>query len=302
MRGARKIRRTRPRISPEPSTWLGRSGAEDTVIALLPAFVALAQAGTPIPAQFAVGEPNPAGPRRLTQEPVPTSSTDEGSSFGDEERAFLMETNLRFRYLSVPSSIMDIWYFDSDDPGANDFDRPKVRGVAVGFEYVLKAPPVNWIFYYEYIGSLIKEGYWDDVEEPADHEDGDWIKPDGFGIHAIGANYGHSIPVTPDDRPVWLSLMFGGGLGIGFASGELQEWNPGSNPDITSGCLTDPPAPAYERHSQCKADGVKRMPSVVPILDLTASARVNFDDKANVRLDLGLHDMLYIGGAAGAVF
>lgn len=220
--------------------------------------------------------------------------------FGDKKRKMQMEANFRMRMMSIPSSIMDIWYFDSDDAGANPFDRPKVRTYAMGVEYVLKPKPMNWIFYYEYVSSGIKEGYWDDAEEPADHDDGDWLKPNGFGMHVVGANYAYELDVTPVDRGVWLSMLFSAGLGIGVVSGELETWHPGPNESIQNNCLRD--APAYERKNECPSDGALRLPGVLPILDLTMSARVNFDNRATARIDVGLHDLFYIGGAVGTVF
>jgi hypothetical protein len=211
-----------------------------------------------------------------------------------------METNFRFRYLSVPNSVMDIWFFDSDEEGANPFERPKIRMYTFGVEYVLKPKPMNWIFYYEYVGSGIKEGYWDDAEEPADHDDGDWIKPSGFGMHVVGANYAHEIDVSSPERAVWVSMLFSAGLGAGFVSGQLQTWHPGGNETITNQCLRD--APAYERKNSCPDDGNVRLPGLLPILDLTMSARINFQSKATVRLDAGLHDIFYVGTAVGTVF
>ena len=86
-----------------------------------------------------------------------------------QNRVGLMEANVRTRILRVPNSIMDVWFFDSDDQGSAPYDRPRVGAYSVGLEYVLKPRPVNWIFYYEYIGSLMSSGYWDDVEEPPQH-------------------------------------------------------------------------------------------------------------------------------------
>jgi hypothetical protein len=212
----------------------------------------------------------------------------------------LMETNFRVRYLSVPNSVMDIWYFDSDEEGANPFERPKIRMYTFGVEYVLKPKPMNWIFYYEYIGSGIREGYWDDAEEPADHDDGDWIKPSGFGMHALGANYAHEIDVSNPDRAVWVSMLFSAGLGAGIVSGQLQTWHAGGNETITNQCLRD--APAYERQGTCPDDGGVRLPGLLPILDLTMSARVNFSERATARLDVGLHNLFYVGTAFGTVF
>jgi len=216
------------------------------------------------------------------------------------ERTMLMESNFRVRYLGVPNSVMDIWYFDSDEEGANPFERPKIRMYSFGLEYVLKPKPMNWIFYYEFIGSGMREGYWDDAEEPADHDDGDWIKPSGFGIHAVGANYAHEIDVSNPERAVWVSMLFSAGLGAGIVSGQLQTWHAGGNDTITNECLRD--APAYERKDSCPDDGRVRLPGLIPILDLTMSTRVNFSDRASARLDVGLHNLFYVGTAFGTVF
>lgn len=230
----------------------------------------------------------------------PTVSTDAPERPPRRDRAAPMEVNFRGRYMSVPDSLLDIWFFDSDDEGANPFDRPNVRMHALGVEYVLKPRPANWIFYYEYITSDIGEGYWDDVEQPAQHDDGDWVKPENLGMHAVGFNYAHEVDATDPARDVWLSFLFGAGLGAGFVTGEMVTWYPGGNADVASQCGLDDPA--YERQKNCPADDTKRIPNVLPIVDLTASARVNFAERATLRLDVGLHDMLYVGGAVGGVF
>jgi hypothetical protein len=241
------------------------------------------------------------------QSTQPTSTSVPGEAparapvaFGEPKRKMDMEANFRFRSMSIPSSILDIWFFDSDDPGANPFDRPQVRTYAFGVEYVLKPKPMNWIFYYEYVASGMKEGYWDDAEQPPNHDDGDWLKPNGFGMHIVGANYAHELDVTPTDRAVWLSMLFSAGLGVGVVSGELETWHPGTNDGIRNDCLRD--APAYERKDECPSDGQVNLPGLLPILDLTMSARVNFDNRATARLDVGLHNLFYIGGAVGTVF
>ena len=206
--------------------------------------------------------------------------------------------------MSVPDSVLDIWYFDEDDPGANPFKRPQARAYTIGVEYVLKPEPVNWIFYFEYLGSLIEEGYWDDYEDGAvDHEDGEWIRPDRFGGFILGANGARELPVTDQSKDVWASLMLGGGLGIVFMSGELLEWNPGGDPaNDPNNCPELELEPAYVRKDSCEPDGVKRVPGVLPVVDLSASVKINFADRAHLRLEAGLHDMLFVGTAVGAVF
>ena len=59
------------------------------------------------------------------------------------KRDMRYETNFRARYLTVPSSILDIWFFDNDDDGANPFARPNVRAYAVGGEFVMKNKEAN---------------------------------------------------------------------------------------------------------------------------------------------------------------
>ncbi len=217
-------------------------------------------------------------------------------------RTAQMEANLRYRMLSVPDSVLDIWYFDEDDAGANPFKRPSVKAWLVGAEYVVKPAPTNWTFYFEYMGNAIDEGYWDDVEDGAvNHDDGSWVTPEGFGAIIVGTNIGSEIPITNPDADVWLSLMPSGGLGIVFMTGELVEWNPGGDPEnVEPDCYTD--SPAYVRKDYCAADGTTRVPGVLPMLDVTVSAKVNFANRAHIRLDGGIHDLLYFGVAAGAVF
>lgn len=248
-----------------------------------------------------------AAPPALAQEPLPVppgeppvATAASAAATAPTDRDALMEVNLRYRHMSVPDAIIDIWFFDEDDAGANPYARPNVRMYALGVEYVLKPRPANWIFYYEYIGSSMEEGYWDDVEEPAQHDDGDWIQPDRLGVHAVGFNYAHEVDATDPTRDVWLSFLFGAGLGAGLVTGDLVTWHPGGNDSVDSGCRLEDPA--YLRKDTCPADDVKRIPRVLPIVDLTASARLNFAERANVRLDVGIHDMLYIGTAVGGVF
>ena len=212
------------------------------------------------------------------------------------KRKHRYETNFRARYLSVPDSILDIWFFNNDADGANPYPRPKVRAYTAGAEFVLQKNPANWVFYFEYMGNLMAEGYWDDVDKPADHEDGDWVRPDGLGMLIIGSNYGHEIRATP-----WWSFVFGGGLGFGVLLGDLTSWGPGSSATNQSGgCYGT--SPAYLRKDLCAEDGTKRIPAVLPIVDITASTKFHLADQANVRLDIGLHNMLYIGTAFGTVF
>jgi len=223
---------------------------------------------------------------------------------GTPTRAAQMEVNFRYRYMTVPDSVLDIWYFDEDEDGANPFKRPQGRAQTFGFEYVVKPRPVNWIFYFEYMSSLMEEGYWDDREDgDIDHEDGEWIKPEGFGAFILGVNGGREVDVTNPDKDVWLSIMLGGGLGIAFMQGELLEWNPGGDEaNDPANCPDMVSEPAYVRQESCDPDGSKVVPGVLPVVDMSASLKINFADRAHIRLEGGLHDMLFVGTSVGAVF
>ena len=112
-------------------------------------------------------------------------------------------------------------------------------------------------------------------------------------------NFGYNFAITPKENDIWLSLVTGGGLGAGFTTGTLTFWSPGTSDDS---CY--PGAPAYIRKDNCDPDGTKvEVPPVIPMLDLTFSLKLNFADRANLRIDGGLHDLIpYYGIAAGGVY
>lgn len=212
-------------------------------------------------------------------------------------RPFLMEVNFRSRYLSLPDSVLDIWMEKHEGEA---YERPLVHGYALGLEFVVKDEQANGIFYVEYMGSLLEEGYWDDRDNPADYDDGSYIVPEKFGLVALGANYAYELPATE-----WLSFLFGAGLGVAFTTGELVEWEPGETGAPTQD-NTDPDCggedPAYMRVKDCPDDGAVAVPGVLPIVDINLGVRFNISDRASIRLEGGLHDMLYGGTAVGIVF
>jgi len=230
----------------------------------------------------------------------------EGAPTYERERDYLMEINVRGRYLTVPDSVLDPWVFDSDDdrvPG--HMDRPKVHAYSLGMEYVMRNDTANGIFYAEYWGPLVDDGYWDDVEEPPQTTDGDYIVLDDFGIWSFGGNFAFEVKASPV-----VSFLFGGGLGVAVMTGDLLQWNPGSNavgdPNCTAGngSLDNPTsAPSYERFAAgCGDDGAKEIPRVLPVLDMLAAIRFNFSDQATFRIEGGLHNLLYVGAGMGIVF
>ncbi len=228
-----------------------------------------------------------------------------GTAGPERTRDFLMEINFRGRYLSLPDGLLDIWYFDQGDDNVT-WDRPKVHAWGVGLEWWAKFESGGgFTVYFDYQGHLINEGYWDDVEEPANHGDGEYLVPSRLGIVDFGIGGGYEAKLTP-----WMGLMFWAGGGPLFVTGEFTHWVHGSNAENDplctegDGTLTDPQnAPAYERYeAQCGDDGPKRIPSVLPMIDIVAAIRFDFNQRANLRIEGGIHDMPFVGLATGVVF
>lgn len=232
--------------------------------------------------------------------PAPTTPPPTETAVSTKKRAYLMEVNFRGRYLFLPDSVLDIWY---EKHKGETFERPNIAAYALGLEYVVKDKQANGIFYAEYISSLMKEGYWDDRDNPPVYTDGSYISPESFGLVALGANYGYELHATE-----WFSFLFGAGLGVGIKTGELVEWESGepegtANPDNTDQAC-GPTASAYERALElgCADDGAVRVPAVVPIVDVNVGIRFNFSDRASLRIEGGLHDLIYGGAALGITF
>ena len=209
----------------------------------------------------------------------------------------------RYKRAWLPNGILDTMYFDSDDPGAQPYDRPKVGGYVMGLEFGLQTYPSTFVFYAEYFHLGIDDGYWDDTEQPPDHLDGDWVTAEGLGMFALGANYAHEIALTPSGRDVWLGLHFGGGLGLGFTTGKLVQWHPGAGlaPNLVNE-ISEPdcqPNNIAPDRLDCAADDEWRPPPVLPIIDITLGWRLHIADHAHVRFDAGLHNLLYVGFAGG---
>ena len=235
----------------------------------------------------------------------PDTTTNTNLGIGSTSRRTEMEVNFRGRYLMIPKAFMNPFFFDPDtDDTPYEYAQPRIQAFAVGAEYVLKLTPLNWIFYYEYFGNAMDEGYWNDREEPAEHDDGDWVRPNGFGMHVLGFNIANEVPLSDPNEEVWVSFLIGGGLGAGLVVGELETWHPGSNDAANANSECGADGPAYQRRELCPdaPDDSKSLSPVLPVIDLTASFRVNFASRASMRLDFGIHDMLYVGGTVGGVF
>lgn len=231
-------------------------------------------------------------------EPAPAASTTSTT----KTRKNKMEVGVRGRYLTLPDGIMDIPY---ENHYADDYpDRPRIAAYSLGLEFVLDAGSANGIFYVEYVGSLLEEGYWDDRDDKDDFEDGSWIRPNQLGMIGLGANYMAEFPVVN-----WFSIMVGGGLGIGIVTGNIEQWyvNDGEHAVTDEDCGVG--TPAYLRAASpedggegCPADEDLAIPPVLPFVDINLALKFNINERAAIRLEGGLHDLLYGGAAVGVRF
>jgi len=237
-----------------------------------------------------------------------TASAQETSSAEDRETSYAV--NLRYRAAWAPNFIFDSLWSNTvtvqESTGNATYERPSVGGSVAGIEFALTPRPANFIFYIERFGIAIDEGYWDDIETPHEPRDGDWMRFEGTALWALGFNYAHEVPITSTDKDVWAALQFGAGLGVGPTTGQIEVWHPGVITVTTGGTeigATEcgPGLLATER-LDCKPDEIDKLPPVLPILDLTMSARLDMWDHASLRLDFGLHNMPYVGGALGGQF
>ncbi len=246
-----------------------------------------------IPARALAADPAPA------PAPAPPVAAEAAAPVVDPLPASMQSyqgMGVRIRHMWIPRGIVDTWYFDAD---AADWPyvegRPSIQANAYGLEYGVQNKGSNGIFYAEFIDSTMKAGYWDDVEDPPDHLDGDWLAPTaGLGMLAFGADYAYEIHAVRIERTSgafgW-SFLVGGGLGLGIITGKLNNWAPDS-----SG------VPGYERFLDGEPpDGAEKLPGAFPMVDVNLATRFNLGNRAVFRFEGGLHTFLFLGGSLGVM-
>jgi hypothetical protein len=256
----------------------------------------------PISSDAPAVEPAPA------ETPAGTVAAADGSATVAKKRPYLMEVNFRGRYMSIPEGVLDLgaWAHDNDEYPA----RPDVSAYTLGLEFVIKEKSANGIFYVEFLKPLIEDGYWDDIDHGSETNlDGSWIEFEDFAFVTIGADYAYELHATN-----WLSFLFGAGLGVGIKLGEIHEWQAGEDPADPEGDNdnADPtcgpsPTPSYDRADPdnygCEYDAsLYGDVPVLPFLDVNVGVRFSINNRASIRLEGGVHNMLYGGAALGVVF
>ena len=219
-------------------------------------------------------------------------------------RKFDIELSLRTRNMSLPRGLLDIWFFDnpSRDPRAvgwplPDESRPHVNGQSYGVEMAFLGDQGGALVYFDYVDSFMGTGYFDDVEDnPPNHLNGDYLRPaPNLGLVAFGANYTFDVPLIKAEKTkgafAW-KFAIGGGLGLGLLTGQIDRW-----------VESDGGEPAFELyHRGDPPNGEKSIPRVFPMVDVNAGMKFIFAERVVLRLEGGLHTLLYWGGSVGIVF
>ncbi|MSQ03891.1 MAG: hypothetical protein EXR71_18720 [Myxococcales bacterium] len=260
----------------------------------------LTLAATPAPAL-----PSPLSPAVRNADEGDTDA-DAGPAPASTTRAYLMEIGFRGRYMTVPNGILDPFVSPHEDDAYPQ--RPDINAYTLGLEFVVKEGSANGIFYVEYLNPMIEAGYWDDADRGSpDDDDGSWVEPENLAAIIIGADYAYEVKATE-----WFSVLFGAGLGAGIVLGELYEWQAGEDPANPEGNNNNhdpacgPLEPSFERKDECHYDAALKedgdLPAVLPWVDINLGVRFNISNRASIRLEGGLHNMFYGGGAVSVVF
>ena len=222
------------------------------------------------------------------------------------ERTVTLGVGFRTRRLSLPRRFLDIWFTDRHEKfaewpldgtgGLTDEERPFVNGMGYGVELRVTSGNNSGIIFFDWADSNMPAGYWDDADDPPDPFDGDYLDPQpNLGLIMVGADYEFAIEMVKTERTngkFGLDLAVGGGLGLAVMVGKMDRWVPGERDE-----------PAYELyHGGEPSNSQKSVPVFYPVVDVNLGLNFNFADRAYLRLEGGLHTLLYYGGALGFSF
>ena len=140
------------------------------------------------------------------------------------------------------------------------------------------------------------KGYFCHDDDDDGYVNGDFLRPSkGLGLIGFGADYayeGHIVTLDDTGGRFGMSMLVGGGLGVGVLAGSLDRW-----------VYDDQGNPSYKRYLDgVEPDSTTGIPRVLPLVDVNAGLRFHLGDRAVVRVEGGLHTMLFWGVSAGVAF
>lgn len=260
---------------------------------------------------------------------VHAASEDEGGVDSTTTRsrgtALRFEVSFRFRRMQVPQEIMDAFFtrdvpsndgwplrstsqYCTENPGRSTCgsDRPALEGFAYGLELLIKARRGGAILWFDYTDANLTAGYWDDGDEEGpnntnDQFDGDYIVPGrNVGLAMFGVDYQFELPVVKLEKTkniFGLDFIVGTGIGLGILVGELDQWAAVEGAPFG---YKDSAFDLFDRGVAPDAD--KQVNRFWPVVDLNLGFKLNFADRVSLRLEGGLHTMLYYGATVGFRF
>lgn len=205
-----------------------------------------------------------------------------------EERTFDLEFGVRVRRMALPNAILDRFYADQDSADWPYIDaRPRIEGTSLGLELGLRGRSATGTFYVEWVDSAMRPGYWDDADD--DPLDGNFLSPsNGLGLVTVGANSAYELRLLRPEQTngiYGLSLVMGGGLGLGVLAGRVERWT-----------LDEVGRPSYVRYLDgVPADATNGVSRLYPLLDVNIGVRSSFGDLVGWRVEAGLHTLPYVG-------
>ncbi|MCB9664174.1 MAG: hypothetical protein H6732_08670 [Alphaproteobacteria bacterium] len=242
-----------------------------------------------------------------------------------QESRLRYEVSFRFRRMQIPQEIMDAFFtrdlpsndgwplrdtgaYCTDNPGRGTCgsDRPSLEGFAYGLELLIKARRGGAVIWFDYADANMVGGYWDDGDQEGpnntnDPFDGDYIRPGrDLGLVMFGVDYQFELPAVKLEKTkgiFGLDFIVGTGIGLGIMVGELDQW---AAVDGAPFGYADSAFDLFDRGVPPDAD--KQVNRFWPVVDLNLGFKLNFADRVSLRLEGGLHTMLYYGATLGFRF
>lgn len=272
----------------------------------------------PVLASAALAAPLDLSSRALVADEAPAATGGGVAAPAKAPRKVAFEVNFRVRRLMVPSGLLTTFGFEDDTedynwalrptsdycvatPGSKACGtaRPTVNAMSYGVEFLAKFNRDTVLFYFDYADSEMQAGYWDDSEDgddPDDNDDGDFLAPGpNFGAILAGVNYQADIAIVKPSKTkgaFGMDFTAGAGLGLLVLVGQLDRWDGESSPT--------PAYEQYDRGDEPRPDG--EVGRFWPAVDVNLGFKFTFAERAVLRLEGGLHTMLYFGGSVGFRF
>lgn len=205
-------------------------------------------------------------PQHLRLSALAADDQEEGEEAveGAKERETFHQLDVRYRRLSVPDAVLDVFYQLHEH----------VSGQAVGADYTtVKTSGFNIILSADYSEVTAPDGPW---QEKGEGKDIDWTELNLFFISGdITVAYEVHLPGP-------LSVVFGTGLGFGYVGGSIVTYDGETGP---TGARTE-----------------EDYPTILPVVNVQVSPRVVLFNKLVLQADVGLRNALYGGLSAGLRF